>query len=179
MQLGHRAADCSSGTVNWRQIYGDNAFIYRPPQYWSEELAIRQSRKVDMADLEKRAREYAKVSICLPCAVHDMLPWCHALQPCYEKAGHVYLRLWQQAQAAAMSSTGSCTSLSNNADTHWLQPFVQCTDRTWQKRMDLIGRRFRRRQRSFTTRTPVSLSPGCLRQTCLMVGAFHSDVVWQ
>lgn len=47
--------------MNWRQIYGDNAFILRPPMYWSEELAAKKARQVDVAALEKRAREFAKV----------------------------------------------------------------------------------------------------------------------
>eukprot|EP00967_Tisochrysis_lutea_P045385 scaffold55123_cov20-Tisochrysis_lutea.AAC.1 len=60
-QLGHRASECTSGTVNWRQIYGDNAFILRPPVYWSEELAAKKARQPDAGILEKQAREYAKV----------------------------------------------------------------------------------------------------------------------
>eukprot|EP00200_Dunaliella_tertiolecta_P006342 CAMPEP_0202357822 /NCGR_PEP_ID=MMETSP1126-20121109/11698_1 /ASSEMBLY_ACC=CAM_ASM_000457 /TAXON_ID=3047 /ORGANISM="Dunaliella tertiolecta, Strain CCMP1320" /LENGTH=147 /DNA_ID=CAMNT_0048950785 /DNA_START=35 /DNA_END=475 /DNA_ORIENTATION=+ len=59
-QLGHRASECTSGTVNWRQIYGDNAFILRPPVYWSEELAAKKARQPDAGILEKQAREYAK-----------------------------------------------------------------------------------------------------------------------
>ncbi len=61
MQMGHQAAQCTSGTVNWRQIYGDKAFILRGPVYWSEELARRKAREVDVTDLEKRAREFAQV----------------------------------------------------------------------------------------------------------------------
>lgn len=61
VQLGHQAANCTSGTVNWRQIYGDNAFILRPPTFWSEELAAKKKRQADLTELEKRAREYAKV----------------------------------------------------------------------------------------------------------------------
>mmetsp|Transcript_24229 Transcript_24229/g.52944 ORF Transcript_24229/g.52944 Transcript_24229/m.52944 type:complete len:159 (+) Transcript_24229:142-618(+) len=59
-QLGHQAAQCTSGTVNWRQIYGDSTFILRGPVYWSEELARLKARQVNHGDLEKRAREFAK-----------------------------------------------------------------------------------------------------------------------
>ncbi|KAL6765542.1 hypothetical protein V8C86DRAFT_2454090 [Haematococcus lacustris] len=58
-QLGHQASSCTAGTVNWRQIYGDNAFILRPPAYWSEELAARKARQADIPMLEKKAKEYA------------------------------------------------------------------------------------------------------------------------
>jgi hypothetical protein len=60
-QLGHQASNCTSGTVNWRQLYGDKEFIFRPPQYWSEELAVRKARTPNYEALEKQAREYAKV----------------------------------------------------------------------------------------------------------------------
>ncbi|GAX72638.1 hypothetical protein CEUSTIGMA_g94.t1 [Chlamydomonas eustigma] len=59
-QMGHQAAQCTSGTVNWRQIYGDKAFILRGPVYWSDELARKKLKVVDAADLERRAKEYAK-----------------------------------------------------------------------------------------------------------------------
>ncbi|KAF5833301.1 hypothetical protein DUNSADRAFT_10422, partial [Dunaliella salina] len=74
-QLGHRASECTSGTVNWRQIYGDNAFILRPPVYWSEELAAKKARQPDAGILEKQAREYAKVCGCRPqgCALATMM----------------------------------------------------------------------------------------------------------
>jgi len=65
-QLGHRASECTSGTVNWRQIYGDNAFILRPPVYWSEELAAKKAKQPDAGLLERQAKEYSKVEICMP-----------------------------------------------------------------------------------------------------------------
>jgi len=49
--------------VNWRQIYGDNAFILRPPVYWSEELAAKKAKQPDPSILEKQAKEYAKVQL--------------------------------------------------------------------------------------------------------------------
>lgn len=60
-QMGHQAAQCNSGTVNWRQIYGESEFTLRPPQYWSEELARLKAKTVDAEELEKRARDFAKV----------------------------------------------------------------------------------------------------------------------
>ena len=47
--------------MNWRQIYGDKAFILRPPVYWSEELARKKLKQVDATDLERRAKDFAKV----------------------------------------------------------------------------------------------------------------------
>ncbi len=67
LQMGHQAAQCTSGTVNWRQIYGDKAFILRGPIYWSDELARKKQRNVDASDLERRAREFAKVRPGGPC----------------------------------------------------------------------------------------------------------------
>ncbi|KAG1680417.1 hypothetical protein FOA52_015508 [Chlamydomonas sp. UWO 241] len=61
-QIGHQAAQCTSGTVNWRQIYGESTFKLKPPQYWSEELARIQAKHLDAADLEKQAKEFAKAT---------------------------------------------------------------------------------------------------------------------
>ena len=58
--MGHQAAQCTSGTVNWRSIYGDKAFLLKGPSYWSDEEARKKARILDKADLEKRASEYAK-----------------------------------------------------------------------------------------------------------------------
>eukprot|EP01025_Chloroclados_australasicus_P059248 TRINITY_DN7481_c3_g1_i2.p3 TRINITY_DN7481_c3_g1~~TRINITY_DN7481_c3_g1_i2.p3 ORF type:complete len:297 (+),score=48.58 TRINITY_DN7481_c3_g1_i2:123-1013(+) len=59
-QLGHQAVNCSIGTIRWKDIYGEDAFIIRPPLYWSEIQEKRKRKKVDMQDLEKRAREFAQ-----------------------------------------------------------------------------------------------------------------------
>lgn len=54
------AAACPNGTVNWKQIYGDEAFVHRPPVYESELMERRKAKQVDAADLAKRAQEYAQ-----------------------------------------------------------------------------------------------------------------------
>lgn len=60
-QLGHQAAQCTTGTINWKQIYGEDSFILKPPIYSSEYDALTKKKAVDVGDLEKRAREYAKM----------------------------------------------------------------------------------------------------------------------
>ena len=61
LQLGHQAVNCTNGTINWRQIYGDDAFTIKPPVYWSEYAKKMKKKDVDIKELEKRAREYARV----------------------------------------------------------------------------------------------------------------------
>ena len=61
-QLGHQAAQCTNGTINWRQLYGDEAFRLKEPLYESELQRMRQTKAVDISALEKRAKEYAAVS---------------------------------------------------------------------------------------------------------------------
>ena len=60
-QLGHQAANCTNGTINWKQIYGDEAFKLKAPLYESDFERLKKSKQVDFEDLERRAREYAKV----------------------------------------------------------------------------------------------------------------------
>jgi hypothetical protein len=61
LQLGHQAVNCTNGTINWKQIYGDDAFRLKRPIYESDYRALKKSKQVDLVDLEKRARQYAKV----------------------------------------------------------------------------------------------------------------------
>jgi hypothetical protein len=60
-QVGHQAVECPNGTVNWKQIYGEEAFILRPPIYESQLRERRQLRTVDEADLRQKAEAFAKV----------------------------------------------------------------------------------------------------------------------
>ncbi|KXZ56051.1 hypothetical protein GPECTOR_2g1603 [Gonium pectorale] len=59
-QLGHQAANCPNGTINWRQIYGDEAFILRQPIYYSDIVQRQKYKEDNMKDLEERAQAYAK-----------------------------------------------------------------------------------------------------------------------
>ena len=61
-QVGHQAAQCTNGTINWKGIYGEDAFKLRDPLYHSDYSRIAQEKKVDLTALEARARQYAKVS---------------------------------------------------------------------------------------------------------------------
>lgn len=56
--------ECPNGTVNWKQIYGEDAFILRPPIYESQLREKRRMRTVDEAGLRERAEAYAKVGGC-------------------------------------------------------------------------------------------------------------------
>jgi len=67
-QLGHQAANCTNGTINWKQIYGEEAFRLKAPLYESDFERLRKVKRVDFDDLSKRAREYAKVGCLHDCA---------------------------------------------------------------------------------------------------------------
>ncbi|KAL4859448.1 hypothetical protein ACK3TF_000549 [Chlorella vulgaris] len=60
-QLGHQAAQCTVGTVNWRAMYGENAFHMQPTVFQSDLDAAKKQKQIDFADLEARARDYAKM----------------------------------------------------------------------------------------------------------------------
>lgn len=47
--------------MNWKQIYGEDAFMLRPPVYESYLREKRMMRTVDEAGLQQRAEAYAKV----------------------------------------------------------------------------------------------------------------------
>ena len=59
--MGHQAANCTNGTVNWRRLYGDDAFRLKPPVYTSDEDRAKKSREVDFKALEEKAKEWEKV----------------------------------------------------------------------------------------------------------------------
>ncbi len=61
LQLGHQAANCTTGTINWKSIYGDDAFRLKIPLYESDYVRIKKEKEIDFKALEARAREYAKV----------------------------------------------------------------------------------------------------------------------
>ncbi|KAK9839139.1 hypothetical protein WJX74_010394 [Apatococcus lobatus] len=60
-QLGHQAANCTTGTINWKSIYGDDAFRLKIPLYESDYVRIKKEKEIDFKALEARAREYAKM----------------------------------------------------------------------------------------------------------------------
>jgi hypothetical protein len=62
-QVGHQAVECPNGTVNWKGIYGEDAFILRPPIYESQLRQKRALRSVDEEGLAARAEAYAKVGL--------------------------------------------------------------------------------------------------------------------
>jgi hypothetical protein len=62
LQLGHQAVECPNGTVNWKGIYGEDAFVLRPPVYESQLRERRRLRTCDEDAVRKAAEQYAKVS---------------------------------------------------------------------------------------------------------------------
>jgi hypothetical protein len=58
--MGHQAAQCTVGTVNWRAMYGENAFVMRPTLFHSDIEAAKKAKQIDFEELEKSARAYAK-----------------------------------------------------------------------------------------------------------------------
>ena len=61
LQLGHQAAQCTNGTINWRQLYGDESFRLKQPLYESDLLNMHKAKSVDLQHLEAQARQYAAV----------------------------------------------------------------------------------------------------------------------
>ena len=51
------------GTVNWRQMYGENAFRVARSVFQSDIEAAKKAKQINFAELEKRAKEYAKVGL--------------------------------------------------------------------------------------------------------------------
>ncbi|EFN59143.1 expressed protein [Chlorella variabilis] len=62
-QLGHQAAQCTTGTVNWRAMYGESAFTMQRAVFQSDVEAKRKAsgKLIDFSDLEKRAKDYAQM----------------------------------------------------------------------------------------------------------------------
>jgi hypothetical protein len=60
-QLGHQAVNCTNGTINWRQIYGDEAFKLKPAIFPSDVDRAKKEKQVDIDALEKQAREFVRV----------------------------------------------------------------------------------------------------------------------
>lgn len=59
--VGHQAAQCTNGTINWRRLYGDESFRLKDPLYESQLLQIHKDREIDLAALEARARQYSEM----------------------------------------------------------------------------------------------------------------------
>jgi hypothetical protein len=60
MQLGHQAANCKTGTIPWRIVFGDEAFIVRKPVFWTDVIAKREAKKVNEEQLRMVAQKYAE-----------------------------------------------------------------------------------------------------------------------
>lgn len=60
MQMGHQAAQCKTGTIPWRQVFGDEAFVVRKPVFWTDVMAKREARKLDHAKLSADAVAFAR-----------------------------------------------------------------------------------------------------------------------
>jgi len=61
MQLGHQAINCTNGTINWKQIYGEESFKLKAPVYPSEYDAYRKGKQVDAKKMKDLAEEWRKV----------------------------------------------------------------------------------------------------------------------
>lgn len=60
-QLAHQAVQLANGTINWRALYGEEAFRLAPPLYESELQRIRAEKEVDLKDLAEKAKQFATV----------------------------------------------------------------------------------------------------------------------
>ena len=68
MQLGHQAINCTNGTINWKQIYGEESFKLKAPVYPSEYDAVAKAKQVDVEKLKKLAEQWKNVGLlkCIP-----------------------------------------------------------------------------------------------------------------
>eukprot|EP00891_Asterochloris_glomerata_P001885 jgi/Astpho2/1885/Aster-x0085 len=58
--MGHQAAQCTNSSINWKGLYGENAFKVKGVLFPSEVYAMEAAKKVDQKDLLERATAYAK-----------------------------------------------------------------------------------------------------------------------
>ena len=76
LQIGHQAATCPSGTVNWRDKLGDDAYLdyftVDPPFFHSDAVARRLV--VDVPALEASARAYAEARVASGAAETEPIP---------------------------------------------------------------------------------------------------------
>lgn len=63
-QEGHQAANCSNGTVNWREKFGDDAFILREERPYVEEP------EPDYEAMAEKAKAYAQAKIAADAVVN-------------------------------------------------------------------------------------------------------------
>lgn len=75
-QIGHQAATCPNGTVNWRDKLGDDAYLdyfsVDPPCFLSDDAAKRPT--IDVAAIEAAARAYAEERVASGAAVKEPIP---------------------------------------------------------------------------------------------------------
>lgn len=67
--------NCTNGTINWKQIYGEEAFRLKSPVYESDYVKLRKGKEVDLEDLGKRAQQYAKVQCRQACGCSVASPF--------------------------------------------------------------------------------------------------------
>lgn len=59
--MGHQAAVCPNGTIDWRAVYGDKAFVVIPPIYPDHWKKLVTPLKIDVDDIAKNAEAYREV----------------------------------------------------------------------------------------------------------------------
>jgi hypothetical protein len=62
LQMGHQAAQCKTGTIPWREVFGDEAFVVRKPVFWTEVLAKREAKRIDHERLTQDAIAFARAA---------------------------------------------------------------------------------------------------------------------
>ena len=123
MQLGHQAINCTNGTINWKQIYGEESFKLKTPTYPSEYDAVAKAKQVDVDKLKKLAEEWKNVcpTLCNPPAHHMAcmsLPW--PLNVCHGRVcrKHLHAALELQKRQQCCLSCASRATLRNRMSVH-------------------------------------------------------------
>lgn len=124
-QVGHQAAECPNGTVNWKAIYGEDAFILRRPIYESQLREKRRLRTVDEADLQQRAQAYAKGA-----AAQQGLNWDDIVRAA-EASQHAQIQQAKQEPPDANLPEGWAMALDPNGKPYYWHKATQKTQ--WDK----------------------------------------------
>lgn len=59
--MGHQAAHCTTGTINWLQFYGEETFRVQPSILPSDMEAMKKARRIDFGVLADKAKEFVEV----------------------------------------------------------------------------------------------------------------------
>lgn len=148
---------CPNGTVNWKQIYGEETFIIRRPIFESELRERRKVKEVNIKDLEQRAKRYAKVGeamvsntslhVCIDVGVIQLL--LAYMQAQAEAQGLTYDEILQKAQASMNAPVVAAANGVTGVSLLGPLPAVACEQLSQRHRQQLCWVWYELRNRSW------------------------------